>query len=281
MSATQAFNGVQVAKTSRASPFNPVSALSTLRSLIGFSLGALLCFVLASVMDARELGGANVWIKPAKFALSFLVLYVTLIWVVQRLSAAVQESLAMRITLATMVVATWTELAYIGARAGLGKHSHFAQGTPMEIAMYSLMGVGALSLVIGIACIGWTAGRDPSVRMGPGVRMGVKWGFTISAGLTLLTAGYLSGNGGHFVGIPSAQGLSIPIVGWSAEVGDLRPAHFLALHAMQALPLVGWWLDRTQQENAAGALRKLAMLYVLTCLAVFAQALAGQPLFAL
>jgi hypothetical protein len=256
------------------------NAVRTLRALIGFSMGLLLCFAAAGYWDTRTLDGANVWLKPAKFALSFTLLHATLAWVVQRLSPAMQASPALRRTLSAMVLATWTEMAYIAGRAGMGLHSHFAVGTPLEGLLYSLMGVGAVTLVIGIAVIGWLAGRDPTARMGPALRQGVLWGFGLSALLTLFTAGYLSGNGGHFVGVPSAGAAVLPFFGWSAEVGDLRPAHFLALHAMQVLPMVGWWWDR---QGRPGTMRMwaLAWVYTLATLAVFAQAVMGAPLIRL
>lgn len=256
------------------------SATTTLRALIGFSLGLLLCFGAAGWLDTRQLDGANVWLKPAKFALSFLVLYGTLVWVVQRLSPAVQASWPMRIALSAMVLATWTEMAYIAGRAGMGVRSHFAVDSPLEALLYSLMGVGAVTLVMGVAVIGWLVGRDPAARLGPALRQGVLWGFGLSALLTLITAGYLSSNGGHFVGQPGAGAAVVPGLGWSAEVGDLRPAHFLALHAMQVLPMAGWWWDRKALAGP-GRMRALALFYALATLAVFAQAVAGLPLIRL
>jgi hypothetical protein len=256
------------------------TAMSSLLALTGFSLGLLLCFAAAGLVDTRELDGACVWLKPAKFALSFVMLYATLAWVVHRLSPAMQASRTLRVALGAMALATWTEMAYIGARAGQGVHSHFAVGTPAEALLYSLMGVGAVTLVVGIAVIGWLAGRNPTARLGPALRQGVQWGFGLSTVLTLITAGYLSSNGGHFVGVPSAGAAVLPLFGWSGEVGDLRPAHFLALHAMQALPLLGWWWDR-KAPPSPWRMRALALFYAVITLAVFVQAVQGAPLIRL
>ena len=257
----------------------PASASTTLRALLGFSTGLLLCLAAPALLEMRQLDGANVWLKPAKFALSFLVLYATLAWVVERMSPAVQARPLLRFTLMAMVLATWTEMAYIAGRAGLGLHSHFAVATPTQAWLYSLMGVGAVTLVVGIAIVGWLAGKDLDARLGPALREGVRWGFGLSAALTLLTAGYLAGNGSHFVGTPSVGAAVIPGLGWSAEVGDLRPAHFLALHAMQVVPLLGWWQDR--RGAGTRAVRVFAIVYALLTLAVFAQALMGEPIIRL
>ncbi len=135
--------------------------------------------------------------------------------------------------------------------------------------MYTLMGIGAVALVLGIGVVGVLAWRDRAARFGPALRLGVGLGFVLSAGLTFVIAGYLGGNGSHFVGTPSPGAAAVPWLGWSLEVGDLRPAHFLALHAMQALPLLGLWLDRRWAAAAA---------YAGLTAAVFVQALMGLPL---
>lgn len=262
-----------------ATTLSPATPSSTLRALLGFSIGLLMCLAAAAALETRLLDGANVWLKPAKFALSFVVLYATLVWVVERLSPRVQARRLLRYTLMAMVLATWTEMAYIAGRAGLGQASHFAVATPLQALMYTLMGVGAVTLVVGIAVVGWLAGNDVDGRLSPAMREGVRWGFGLSSVLTLLTAGYLSSNGGHFVGVPTPGAAVIPGLGWSAEVGDLRPAHFLALHAMQAVPMVAWMRDR--RGTSPKAVKALAIVYALITLAVFAQALMGEPLIRL
>lgn len=257
-----------------------VSAPRTLWALTGFSAALLLGFAAAALLDARTLEGANVWLKPTKFALSFVVLYLSLALVVERLSAPVRESLALRATLAVMAVATWAELAYIGGQAGRGAASHFNVGTPLAAALYGLMGLGAVSLVVGIGIIGVLAGRDAASMLGPGMRAGVRLGFVLSAVLTLLTAGYLSSQAGHYVGTPTPDAATLPLFGWSAQVGDLRPAHFMALHAMQVLPLIGLWLDR-RARPARTPLRIAAAFYAIVTAALFVQALMGWPLWRL
>ena len=252
--------------------------LPTLWALAGFSLALLLGFAVAGAVDARTLDGSNVWLKPAKFALSFVVLYATLALVAERLSAPVREGRSLRVVLAVMTIATAGEMAYIAGQAGRGVHSHFSVQTPFTALMYTLMGIGAVALVLGIGIVGLLAWRDRAARLGPALRLGVGLGFVSSALLTLVIAGYLGGQGSHFVGTPSPGAATVPLLGWSLEVGDLRPAHFLALHAMQALPLLGWWLDRSGRPAARPAVWAAAAAYAGLTVAVFAQALLGLPL---
>ncbi len=245
-------------------------------ALTGLSVALLAATATAALLDPRLLDGVGIWAKPMKFAGSFVLYFATLAWAAGRMGAAAREGRAVRWATVVAAAAFAFELAYMTWQAAHGEHSHFNNSTPFTRAMYGLMGVGAVGLVAVIALFGEVVRRDRALRMGPGLRAGVIWGFWIGAGLTLVVAGYMSSGAGHFVGTPSAGAATLPLMGWSAEVGDLRPAHFLSLHAMQALPLFGWWLDRC--GGAARVMTPAALAYALLTLAVFAQALMGLPL---
>jgi len=87
-------------------------------------------------------------------------------------------------------------------------------------------------------------------------------GAGIRAGLLVCLVGMLEANlmfvntafsptGGHTVGAPDG-GPGLPMTGWSTQYGDLRVAHFVGLHALQALPLVAWLLLRHGRSLAEG-----------------------------
>ena len=97
----------------------------------------------------------------------------------------------------------------------------------------------------------------------------------ITAVLTSWIGGELGGNG-RFVGTPSPDAATLPFLGWSMEVGDLRPAHFLSLHALQMIPLVGWIADRNGYTTSLVWIS--SALYSLLTVVVFFQALSGAPL---
>ena len=248
---------------------------------VALSLALVVVYLPGVMLDPRLVDGSGVWMKPMKFAISFIVLSGTLALISARMSPMARESLWMRAPAAVIALSFVGEMAYMSAQAGLGEPSHFNLTTPYHATMYQLMGAGATGIVLGIALIGLCFWRDADARAGTGLRLGVLIGLVGSCLLTLITAFYLGGNGGHFVGVPTADAAVLPLFGWSAEVGDLRPAHFMALHMMQAIPLLGLMLDRAAPFRAKAGVLVGSVIWAALTLAIFAQAILGLPLIRL
>jgi len=252
------------------------SSAKQLWLLTGFSVAMMAAGLVWAGFETRFYQDTLVWIKPFKFALSFAVLFATLAWAVEKISAAAQSARTLRWTVAILAAAFWFEMIYITMQAAQGVGSHYNTGDLYHGVMYGIMGVGAVSLVVGTGVIGWAMLRDAGARVHGDLRFGVGVGFILSAVLTLITAGALSSMPGHFIGTPPAGAETIPFFGWSAAVGDLRPSHFLALHAMQAIPLLAWAVAGRASTRAwiiGGSVG-----YTALTLALFAQALMGLPL---
>jgi hypothetical protein len=70
--------------------------------------------------------------------------------------------------------------------------------------------------------------------------------------------------------------------GWSTEHGDMRVAHFVGLHALQALAIVAFLLGRTRLRS--NARERLVLVAAVSYAALFGillfQALRGVPLVA-
>lgn len=96
------------------------------------------------------------------------------------------------------------------------------------------------------------------------------------------TGAYMSSQmTGHWVGGAASDAGGLPLFGWSTTAGDLRPPHFLGIHAAQILPVAALVLLAIAPKQA-GWLTTLAILgYVVLTAAVFVQAVSGMPLLRL
>lgn len=245
--------------------------------LTALAIALLVLTFLWSLADPRLLDGVPVWMKPAKFSLSFVVHFGTLALIVAALSPELRRSKHIALAAGVMAVSFLAEMAYIFLQAAQAQHSHFNFDTTFHVVAYQVMGIGAVLLIAMPVLVAHVARRETA--LGPNTRQGIWWGALLSLGLTLVAAGYLSSGTGHFVGTPSPDAATLPLFGWSAEVGDLRPAHFLSLHALQVLPLVGLWADRA--GRGGHVIPVAAALYGIATIAVLVQALMGLPLIRL
>ncbi len=229
-------------------------------------------------LDDRLIDGVSVWSKPLKFQAAIAVHFATLLLLAPLLSSNARQSrLLSRSMLAAAAMAV-LEIAYITLQAARGRASHFNIETPIEQALYSLMGVGATIMVVGSAIFGWLVWRSrPASDEQAGLRTGAALGLIIGSILTLVIGGYLGSQASHWIGGDLTDATGMPLTGWSTTGGDLRPAHFLATHMMQVLPVVGLLADRVRAPVAA--IWIAAILYTALIAGVAAQGLMGAPLF--
>lgn len=254
------------------SPFVTLTVVSVVLVLLSAAWG---------LVDARLVEGVPVWLKPFKFAVSFALLFATLAVVEHRLSDGVRQGWPIRWVGWIMAAAFLSEMAYIFYAGSLAEASHFNLSTPFHAFMYrGVMATGAVALVACVGWMGWIVKRDTQARLGVGLREGIWLGFMLSFLLTLVVAGYMSTSGRH-VGMHPDLAPTLWITGWSAVTGDLRPAHFVALHAMQVLPLWGLWLDKRKSPHHLAGVRMGALVYTVLTVALFVQALMGLPLIRL
>ena len=273
-----------LARLWRTSP--PLTAVGVLMSVAALaSAGAML-------VDPRIITGAPAWLKPFKFAVSTAIYSFTLAWIFGWLANWPRVRRVVGWTTAVVFV---LEVAIIDIQAGRGTTSHFNVSTPVNAMVFATMGAAILlqTLVsVAVAVALWRQ-RFTDRALGWALRLGMT--LTIVGALTgpLMTrptaaqladarAGHrLMIAGAHSVGGPDG-GPGVPVTGWSREYGDVRVAHFIGLHAIQALALVALAVRRWGAPEGARvrAILAAAASYASLFLLLLWQALRGQSLVA-
>lgn len=261
-------------------------ALTILAALMA---GLLLVCVTGLLFDDRTLAGQPIWLKPAKFAVSFVVYALTLAWLMSYLRRG--RTLA-RWVANTVAVFALLEVAIIAGQAARGRASHFNQATALDTHLWQAMGAVIMVVWFGTAIITVLLWRDGmpdragtwTVRWGMILLLaGLLQGFTMvvptKAQLELDEQGVTTPMGAHAVGVADG-GPGLPITGWSTTGGDLRIGHFVGIHGLQAVLLFAMLLTRLTGD----VVRRTRMVFVfgaayagLLALVTW-QALRGQPL---
>jgi len=214
-------------------------------------------------LDERSLFGRSPWDKPLRFALSLGVYAVTMAMAAQWLLARTRI-LGWRWLSPVLIGCIAFEMTWIAVQAARGVDSHFNERTAFEAVMFSLMGIGAAVLSLGVLWLGLAASRlalwaaASSTRL---IALGVALGF-FGTGLLLPWTGEALVNAGRSQSAMEAAAV-MPVLGWRLDGSDPRPAHFVAAHLMQALPLLALWLARPdEQGRQAGSEGVLLVLAV-------------------
>jgi len=240
-------------------------------------IAALVPLSAALILDARMFQGDLVWQKPLKFHVALSVYLLTLACYARFMPDAMRPR-RWRIFGGVIIAAILFEVLWIGAAAALGTASHFNESSVVWIALYAMAGIGAVTLTSASLAMGISIARNRETGLPPALHLSLWLGLVLTFVLTVIVAGTLSSNGTHLVGL-APTGAQVPIMGWSREVGDLRVAHFLATHALHAVPLAGLAASRLlPARQATLAVIAVSLGYSALVLGTFAQALAGQPL---
>ncbi|KAB1937003.1 hypothetical protein F8271_20320 [Micromonospora sp. ALFpr18c] len=237
------------------------------------------------LVDPRVLVGAPIWLKPFKFAVSFVLYGATLAWM---LSLLPRRSRVAETAVTVIVTVAVVENAWIVAQVLRGQTSHFNASTPLNTALFAAMGAAIMVLFVAHLVIGIVV----RIRRIPDrvAATAVGWGLGLSLlgmlaavpmALPMQDPGIEGIGGAHSVGVPDG-GPGLPVVGWSTTGGDLRIGHFVGLHALQALPILAILLTRfatrLDERTRVRLLVVAGGAYGVLTVVLTWQALRGQPL---
>ena len=215
--------------------------------------------------DARLITAMPAWAKPLKFALSILIYSLSL----QAVLARVGESRMGRVIARTTAICLAVEVVLIVLQTARGTTSHFNVGTPFDRAVWALMGLAIAPVWVAAMGCTWLLLRRRELEPALGAALG--GGMAVSC-LGMGVGWIMAGLNAHTVGAPDG-GPGLPLLGWSLAAGDLRVAHFLGMHALQALVLL-WLACPRPAVVRCGVLLMAGWTVLLT-----RQALAAQPFF--
>lgn len=231
----------------------------------------------AMALDPRTFQGVDVWVKPAKFAVSLSLYLLTLALFARWMPSGTTGRIWWRLYAWVVALAILAEMAWIGGAAMFGTGSHFNVATPAMSALYAAMGIAAVTLTSATLVMGVAIWRNPATGLPPALRLSLALGLVLTFVLTVVVASRMASALSHHVGTP-VTGAMLPVMGWSREVGDLRVPHFFATHAMHALPLAGLAAAALLPPRAATrAVWVVAAAFTALVALTFAQALRGQP----
>lgn len=246
------------------------SPFLTVASLAHVALVAVALLGLA--LDPRLVLNEPAWIKPLKFAVSIAVYCATITWMVSFIQKP--RWLAKIILFGTGFILS-LESAWVVFQALRGVRSHFNFTTQFDAVSFQIMGLliatlWFLNLILVVLLLVQRFER-------PILKWSLVWGLTIAilGGLTgiamteqetpaqraALENGASSDfSGGHTFGAEDG-GPGLPLVGWSTVAGDVRVAHFIGLHGLQVLPLLGLAIDRFLKYRLATG-RRMGLLFI-------------------
>jgi hypothetical protein len=233
----------------------------------------VLCFVCAGVFfvltktSQTQVYGVSAWFKPFKFAVSLGVYSWTVAWICFYL-----PNFNLTLFNWTVVVAWTFELLYIGFQAGRGQVSHYNISTPVYSFLYGMMAIAASLITIYTAYIGLLFFKNEFPQLPEYYLWAIRLGIVIFVIFSF--EGFAMGSRlNHSVGALNDNSNWF-IVGWSQTVGDLRVAHFIGMHALQALPILSFYVLKNTRLTFV-----VAALYLLLAAFTLWQAAVGRPVF--
>jgi hypothetical protein len=177
------------------------------------------------------------WRKPTLFGISFGLTALSLAWIHTFLRP---RPIVGWLICGSFGVAAAGEVALISLQRWRGVASHFNMATRFDAAVFQLM--GALVAIAALGVVAVTIRSLGRLATSPSMALAIR------AGLLLLVAGQILG--GLIIRHGTAMLYTDPGAGLAhasifGAAGQLKMPHAVALHAVQALPVLAWLLSNT------------------------------------
>ncbi|MEO9032257.1 MAG: hypothetical protein ABI285_03385 [Ginsengibacter sp.] len=224
-------------------------------------LGFIFSFV-ASFFDSRIILGINAWIKPMKFYLSITIMTWTIGW----LAWYLKYEKKVKIYSWVLVLAMTIEMIIISFQAARGQRSHFNVSSAFNAMLFTIMGISITIFAVWTAYICVLFFMQKEFDISNAYLLSIKLGLILFV-LFAFEGWVIVGNLGHTIGAADGSP-GLPFVNWSKRYGDLRVAHFFGMHALQILPLTGYYLARKTSHVIVFAIVYFLFVTILLLLAI-------------
>lgn len=227
--------------------------------------------------DDRTLLGVNVWLKPFKFSVSISIYLITVGYLITKYPYSRKKKAIINHITAWTLLLEFLIIFYQGSR---GVQSHYNMATPLDGILFMFMGI-----FVGVNVLTMVLFLVDTLRLKLKVAKSVQWGILLGWLIVLFGSwigGQMISQMAHNVGVADGRE-GLPLVNWSIKGGDLRVAHFFALHSIQIIPLFAMWVShkwKLPQPKQILIITLFALIFVLMIGYVFYQAKQGIPFIA-
>jgi|SRR5579864_713559 len=263
--------------------FSELDATDPVLSRLGWALLLVVPVFAALAMFVPATAGAavNPWIKPIKFSMSFSTFASTISLLLLALRIP-----RWQLTLARRAIATSVALEIMSLAAQAWRSAYHLSGQSLLDTSLAQMTNSMVMVNTGIVC--WMlalfcANRVRTDLIDRPMVAAIRYSLVIFLAGNAI-GGYMLARGSHTVGVADG-GQGLPFVNWSVIGGDLRIAHFIAIHAIQIVPLFAYILSQMSPilplKYRRVAASTLALAVSIAVGATFVQAALGHPLLSL
>jgi len=191
---------------------------------------------LGSLADTRTLRDVGVWVKPMKFMAASALFAWTTVWLVSLANSSVDQRQAYSWITALIIITSLFEVVYITYQGSRAEASHYNDSDMFHIILFGVMAVAAIGLTASQGWLAWEIWKEQSATGLSAITLSVVLGLLLTFALSTISGFLLGGN-------QPPAGVGLPIVGWHLY-SDIRPSHFLGVHAQQFIPLLGLFAER-------------------------------------
>ncbi len=228
-------------------------------------VGGIICSILTQTTSV-QVNNINAFIKPMKFFFSVWAFCWTIGWLLFELQ---QPAITNSYSIMVVIVMT-IELAIITWQAANGRLSHFNVSKYLYATLFSIMGIAISVLTFWTLFIGFQFFNLKNVAISSGYLWGIRLGIILFV-IFAFQGGIMGARLSHTIGAADG-GFGMPVTNWSKQYGDLRVAHFFGIHALQLLPLAGYYLFKNPSSIIT-----VSVIYFLLVSCLLIQALKGMP----